>query len=175
MGTAAQFSAHIYCGQTTGYIKMPLGTKVGLFPGDIALDGDPVSPKRGIAAPTFRPMSIVAKRLDGWRCQRVYGGIPRSTSRCFKWGPSSPPQFSVHVCCGQTAGRINMKLGMEVGFGPGHILLETPKVGHTRPISGLYVLWSNGWIYQDANNYQGRPLPRRVCVRRGPSPPKNGA
>jgi len=36
-----QFSAHIYCGQTAGWIKMPLGAEVGLGPGDIALDDDP--------------------------------------------------------------------------------------------------------------------------------------
>jgi len=27
--------AHVYCGQTAGWIKMPLGTEVGLGPGDI--------------------------------------------------------------------------------------------------------------------------------------------
>jgi len=36
-----QFSAHVYCGQTAGWIKMPLGTEVGLGPGDIVLDEDP--------------------------------------------------------------------------------------------------------------------------------------
>jgi len=42
---------------------MPLGTEVGLDPGDIVLDGDPaLRTKRGTAAQTFRPMSIVAKR-----------------------------------------------------------------------------------------------------------------
>ena len=40
-GTPPQFSAHVYCGQTAGWIKMPLGTKVGLGPRDIVLDGDP--------------------------------------------------------------------------------------------------------------------------------------
>jgi len=46
---------------------MPLGMKVGLDPSDILLDGDPArSPKRG-SSPNFRPMSIVAKRLDGSR------------------------------------------------------------------------------------------------------------
>jgi len=29
----------VYCGQTTGWIKMPLGTEVYLDPGDIVLDG----------------------------------------------------------------------------------------------------------------------------------------
>ena len=43
---------------------MPLGTEVGLGPGDIVLDGAQLSPtKKGARPPNFRPMSIVAKRL----------------------------------------------------------------------------------------------------------------
>jgi len=34
-----QFSAHVYCGQTAGWIRMPLGMTVGLGPGHIVLDG----------------------------------------------------------------------------------------------------------------------------------------
>jgi len=30
--------AHVYCGQTAGWIKMPLGTEVGVCPDDILLD-----------------------------------------------------------------------------------------------------------------------------------------
>ena len=39
-------------------MKMPLGAKVGLSPGDIVLDGDPahLPKKEGTAAPNFRPM-----------------------------------------------------------------------------------------------------------------------
>jgi len=50
-----KFSAHVYCGQTAGWIKLVLGTEVGLSPGDLAvLDGDPVpSPKTGRAPPQF--------------------------------------------------------------------------------------------------------------------------
>jgi len=53
----------VYHGQTVGWIRMPLGMDVGLDPGHTVLDGDPPPPtlERGIA-PTFRPMSIVAKR-----------------------------------------------------------------------------------------------------------------
>jgi len=40
-GVAAQFSAHVYCGQMVGWIKLPLGTEVGLGPDDTMLDGDP--------------------------------------------------------------------------------------------------------------------------------------
>ena len=51
--------------QTVGWIKMKLGTQVGLKPGQCVLDGDPAPPPlKGGRAPNFRPMSIVAQRLD---------------------------------------------------------------------------------------------------------------
>jgi len=59
-----QFLAHIYCGQTAGWIRILLGTELGLGPGDTVLDGDPAPLwKRGTTGPTFWPMSIVVKRL----------------------------------------------------------------------------------------------------------------
>ena len=49
----------VYCGQTVGRIKMPLGTEVVLGPGYIVLDGDPAPPKEvGTAAPTFVPCQL---------------------------------------------------------------------------------------------------------------------
>jgi len=62
-------SAHVYCGQTAGWINMALGMEVSLNPGDFVLDGaQPPSQKGGGAPfPNFRPISIVAKRLDGSR------------------------------------------------------------------------------------------------------------
>jgi len=49
-----------------GWIEMSLGTGTGLGPGEFVLDGDPAPsyPQKGTPA-NFRPMSIVAKRLDG--------------------------------------------------------------------------------------------------------------
>jgi len=41
-------------------MKTPLGTEVDLGPGHIVLDGTPAFRERGTAAPSFRPMSIVA-------------------------------------------------------------------------------------------------------------------
>jgi len=35
-----QFSAHVYCGQTAGWIKTPLGMDVDLGLGHIVLDGE---------------------------------------------------------------------------------------------------------------------------------------
>jgi len=62
-----KFPVHFYCGQTVGCTKMPLGTELSLSPGDFMLDGDPALPKKGTEPPNFRPMFIVAKRLDGSR------------------------------------------------------------------------------------------------------------
>ena len=47
-GRSPQFSAHVYCGQTAGWIKMALGTELGLGPVHIVLYGDtaPLSKKR---------------------------------------------------------------------------------------------------------------------------------
>jgi len=68
-----------------------------------------------------------------------------------------------------------MALGTEVGLGPGHIGLDgdpapLPKKGTETPIFGPFLLWPNGWMHQDATWYGGRPQPRRLCVRWGPSP-----
>jgi len=92
------------------------------------------------------------------------------------WSPS--PQFSAHICCGQTAGWIKMPLGMEVGLGPNDFVLNgdpapPAKKGAEPPIFGPCLLWSNGWVDQDGTWYGGRPRPRRHCVTWEPrSPPK---
>ena len=39
-----QFLVDVYCSQTAGWIKMPLGTEVGLVPVDVVLDMDPALP-----------------------------------------------------------------------------------------------------------------------------------
>jgi len=84
------FSAHFYCGQTAGCIKMPLGTEVGLRPGDFVLDGDPpLFPKRR-RAPILSPCLLWP---IGWMDQdgTRHGGRPWSSPYCARWGRSSPP------------------------------------------------------------------------------------
>jgi len=62
-GHSPQFSAHVYCGQIAGCLRMPLGMEVGLDPGDIVLDGGTQQlPQIRGTAPNFRPISNVAKR-----------------------------------------------------------------------------------------------------------------
>jgi len=78
--------------QTAGWIKMPLGTKIGLVPIHIVLHGDPAPPKRGTSA-TFRPISIVTCGYIycGWMGQDAtwYKCRPQPRPRCVRWGPSS--------------------------------------------------------------------------------------
>jgi len=72
-GHSPQFSAHVYCGQTAARIRIPLGTEVNHSLGDIVLDTNPAPPAlKGQSPPNFRPMSVVAKRLDGLRCHLVW-------------------------------------------------------------------------------------------------------
>jgi len=67
-----------------------------------------------------------------------------------------------------------MKLGVEVGLGPGHIVLDgdpappPPKGCTAAPIFGPCLLWQNGWMDQDATWYEDRPH----YVRLGPLPPE---
>jgi len=59
------FSAHVYCGQTAGWIKMVLGMEIGLNPGDFVLDGDPARPLN------FRPMFIIVIVISLEHCTGV--------------------------------------------------------------------------------------------------------
>jgi len=83
----------VYRGQTAGRIKMSLGTKAGLSPGDIVLDGDPAPPRKGAEQPpTFLPMFVVAKRSLIWATAEPLFRII-TTKECLKW------VYSVSVKC----------------------------------------------------------------------------
>jgi len=81
------------------------------------------------------------------------GDKPRPWPYRVRLKSSSPkghsPQFSAHLCCGQTAGWIRMQLGTEVDLGKGHIVLdgaELPparKVHSSLPLFGLCLWLSN--------------------------------
>ena len=87
-GTAPKFSAHVCCSQTAGSIKMPLGTMVGLGPGN-----GPSSTPRGYS---LRPTKFWPCLLwpNGWMDQNTtwYEGRSRLRPHCVTWGPSSPFQ-----------------------------------------------------------------------------------
>ena len=46
-----EFSAHVYCCQMAGWMKLVLRMEVGLSPGEFVLDGDPAPPQKGAEAP----------------------------------------------------------------------------------------------------------------------------
>ena len=82
---------------------------------------------------------IVAKRLDG-QDETWHAGRPRPWPHCVTLGTQfllpkgggRIRQFLAHICCGQMAAGIKMPLGMEIGLGPSHIVLD----GDTAPPKG---------------------------------------
>jgi len=87
-GGSPQFSAHLYCAQTAGCIKMPLCTEVGLDPSDTVRWGPSTPPKKGALSrggaepPIFGPCLLWP---NVW-----HGGRPRPCPHCVRWAPSSP-------------------------------------------------------------------------------------
>jgi len=81
-----------YCGQTAGWIKMALGTEMGLCPRHIALDPAPL-PKS--PPPNFGPFLLWP---NGWIHQDAtwHGGRPWPRRLCIRRGPRSPPQKKRH-------------------------------------------------------------------------------
>ena len=117
-GTAAspRFSVHVYCGQTAGWSKMPLGMEVGLAPAHIALDGDRDLPLQKGAQPQFLAR-VCCDETAGWIKMPLgreiglgAGGIvldwdPAPTPPR-KAGGGSSPHFSVRIYCGQTVAHL---------------------------------------------------------------------
>ena len=117
-----EFAAHVYCGQTAGWIKIPLGIEVGLGPGHIVLDGDPVPPQKGAQpSPIFVPCLLWS---NGWMDQEFKmplgtkvglvpchialdvkpahppkGVHPPIFGRCLLWPNARPSQLLLSTCC----------------------------------------------------------------------------
>jgi len=81
----------VYFCQTVAWIRIPLGMKVGFGPGDIMLDGNPALPRKEAQQPrpTFRPMSIAAKRSPiSATAEFLYKRSPQNTGH-YAMGPLS--------------------------------------------------------------------------------------
>ena len=150
---------------------MKLHMQAGLSPGHNVLDGDSAPSAKG-AQPQFS-VHICCGHMAGWIKMPLAMELGLGPGDFVLDGdrapsPKRPPlQFSAHIYCDQTAGWIKMVLGKEVGLGPGHIVMD----GHRTPLPnfGSVILWPNGWMHQNATWYGGRPQPRGLCVRWGPS------
>jgi len=87
----SKFSAHFYCRQAAGCIKMPLGMEVGLSPGDFVLDGDPASPPLKCTFPQFSA-NVRCGQTSGWTKMALGTdrGRPRPRRLCVRWRPNYP-------------------------------------------------------------------------------------
>jgi len=89
---------NVRCGQTAGWTKMPLGTPVGLGPGDLCSMRTQLPQKKGTPNPSnFWPMSIVIRKG-----KNIFT-LPD---------------------CDQTAEWIKVPLGTKVNLGPGNVVLD---------------------------------------------------
>jgi len=123
---APQFSAHFYCRQTAGWIKMALGMEVGLDPGHIVPALSPKSDRVPQSSAHFccGQTAVCIKIPLGTEVGLSLGDIVLD-------GDQAPPpleahslQYSANVRCGQTAAWTKMPFAMEVGLGPGDFVLD---------------------------------------------------
>jgi len=170
-GRSPRFSAHVYYGQTDGWIKMALGMEVGfgpvhivvdgvtapsqtagciemslgmelgLSPGDFALDADPARTPKGAVPHPLFGTCLLWPNGCMDQDATWYGGRPRPTRHCVRCGP-----------------RYSQKKGHT----------------HSHPIFGPYLLWPNGWMDEDAAWYESRSRPRPHCTRLGPNSRERG-
>jgi len=121
-GQSPQFSARVYCGQTAGWIKMPLGRQVGLSQSDcVSLGPRSPLPKTGAEPPIFG--RVYCGETAGWIKMPLGAEVGLGPGHIVLDGdPALPspkvhsPQSSAHMCCGQMAGWIKMPLGREIGL-----------------------------------------------------------
>jgi len=147
-----QFSAHVYCGQTAGWVKMALGTEVGVGPRHIVLDGDPAPlPQKRTELPIFghfycgqaaecikMPLGVEVRRgpghivLDGDTAVPIFG-------RCLLWPNGWMDQDATWYGGRPRPRRHCVRLGPS---------FPIPKRAMP-PIFGPCLLWPNGCMYQD--------------------------
>jgi len=79
--TTTQFLAHVYCGQTAGWMKTPLGTEVDLGAGHIVLDGVSALRETGTAAPhLFGPCLLWPRSPISATAELLFNHRPNMTN-----------------------------------------------------------------------------------------------
>ena len=141
-----------------GWIKMKIGTEVGLGPDDNVLDGDQVPPPKGHSSTIFRHVycgqTVVCIRIPlGTEVGLSLGDIVLDGDPAPSPIKGHSPQFSANVRCGQTTGWTKMPLGLEVSLGPGDCVRWVPatprKKWHphlTQFLTHLYCGQTAGWM-----------------------------
>ena len=155
----SQFSANFYCAQTAGCTKLSLGVEVGLRTGDFVLDGEPAPLLKRGRSPlhNFRPIYILAKRLDASKCHLVWM-LASAQGICVRWRPSLPsptkgagPPPNFGSCLFWPNGLMDQDANWYEGRPRLRPLCVTwapsspTKKAHP-PMFGPCLLWSNGWM-----------------------------
>jgi len=86
----------VYCGQTVGWIRMPLSVEVGLGPGYIVLDGDPTSPhpQKG-HSPQFSA-HVCCGQTAGWIKVPLGTEVGLGPGEIVLDGDTAPPKMATH-------------------------------------------------------------------------------
>jgi len=92
LGSGPQFSAHFYCGQTDGWIKMVLGMEVFLCAGHIVPSSS--SPKRG-QSPQFSA-HFYCGQTAGWIKMPLGTEVGLGPGDILLDGDPSPPKRGTH-------------------------------------------------------------------------------
>ena len=188
-GAPPQFSAHFYCGQTAGCIKMPFGMEVDLSPGDFVLDGDPATtPLKGHSpSPQFSD-NVRCGQTTEWTKMPLgmEVGLQGPDDFVFDRDPATPRKRAhPHPIFGPCLLWPNG--GMDQGatwYGDKpQCRRRCVRWGRSSPLKGAKnspavfgscLLWPNSWMDEDTTWYGSRPRPRPHCVRLGPSYPRKG-
>jgi len=139
-----QFSAHLYCGQTAGCIKVPLGTEVGLSLGDCVRWGPSPLPQKG-RRPTQFSAHVSCGQTAAWikmplgtevdlGLRDIVIDVDPAIAR--KRAHQPPPNFWPVSIVAKMTGWMKTPLATEVDLGPGHIVLDGSQLlrkGHSSP------------------------------------------
>ena len=143
-GGAPQFSAHVYCGQTAAWIKMPLGMEVFRQPTRHCVRWGPSSPPLNGHSQPLQFSAIV-------RCGQTAG--------CTK--------MPLGTEVGLRVGRGLRDIVFDVDP-------ATPRKRAEPPPPNFWprVLWPNSWIDEDAAWYGSTPRPGHIVLDGVPAPAK---
>ena len=140
----------VYCSQTVGWIKMKLGTEIGLCPGHIVLDGDTAPLPKGAQPPCLLwPTAGWIKMPLGTKVSLSRCDIELGTPFSLPKMGQCPPIFG--PCLLWPDAWIDQDATWYEGrprprphcarWGPSS---PPPKRGHSPPIFGSCLLWPNG-------------------------------
>jgi len=188
-GRSPQFSAHVYCDQASAWIKMPLCTEVGLGLGDIVLDGTQLPLPKEVAEPPpqfsahvycFQTAEWIKMAIDmevGLSPRHIVldgdlAPLPKKGDRAHNFRPIFNETKLLDASRCHLVWRLPSAQATLCSMGPSY----PQNKGHTHhhPIFGPRLLWTNGWMDEDATWYGSRPRPRPDCIRPGLSSPRNG-